>query len=288
MPERWQRKLKELRRVSVPEASWEQIRRSRPKEAPARSGRQRLVAGTVGLGLFLAIAVAAWSLLLSAPKEPTQGADVLRVRCDESGTQVLTPEVRAHPDGIHAEVEYDPTQAWVLQIDLASAITPWNDGYLTWDLPIGGSGTARDVLAGPAPGPSRLVCAAPEGDRVVVTEGAWVPFVVTDTEGAFVPYAPSCSPIDTVDLKRGPREAPPADPDPVAFVRSIPGVLPTDVVEPAGYPKHESTRVWLWMRVVRDGQIVAAARLHVPTLSVVAGAACSSSSIDWASRNSHD
>lgn len=91
MPERWETKLRELRRVEVPAGSWDRVLEGPDGEGLPRN-RPRVVAGAVAIALFLGAAAFAWVALRPGPSV-TIGGEArasVTIRLDP-GTDGLAP-----------------------------------------------------------------------------------------------------------------------------------------------------------------------------------------------------
>jgi hypothetical protein len=173
--------------------------------------------------------------------------DVAEVVCDATGIRVLTPEVRPQADGVHIRV--DNRTSGNRSVFLTSA-----DGRRIGASAHPGVSDLRNDHGGTAlpvpPGSALIRCfdpAAPRGD--VKNVG----FEVVDPDGEWKPASFDCaeivtgSPLYTSDAKGQAG-------DPVELARQhFQGLLPTDVVELAGYPDEDEPIV----RVVRDGATIA-------------------------------
>lgn len=171
-------------------------------------------------------------------------SDVLRISCAGDGTQVLTPVVRAGPDGVRVEL---------LDADISGAVArPTGLLRMEWYLQEGVSPVQLPV------GEVALQC----GEGTSYRSADFVPeamATIVDPGGSFVRFALDC-PIDEQVRLRTPGISPDGDrsdaPSAVeAVMKRLEGILPTDVVETAGYPEGDWS--WPWVRIVRDGRIVA-------------------------------
>jgi hypothetical protein len=180
----------------------------------------------------------------SANASPSDVSDVLRISCGGGGTQVLTPVVAAGPDGVDVEL---------LDADISGAVArPTGLLRVEWYLQEGVSPVQLPV------GEVDLQC----GEGTSYRSADFVPeatATIVDPGGTFVPFALDC-PIDEQSRLRVPAIAPIGDrsdaPSAVeAVTKRLEGIVSTDVVETAGYP--EGDWPWPWVRIVRDGRIVA-------------------------------
>lgn len=165
--------------------------------------------------------------------------DVAQVSCDGTTTQVLTPEVAAQPDGVHISVTNTSSSDLALQFqEVGGDNAPVGTNEVVWPLP---------------PGPVQLRCMDPNADAG--TPGGYVQLAVVDPQGFFVPFDLECANGAAVggfsDYVQGAKGE---QGDPVDITkRNATGLLPTDSVEAAGYPRAPERMV----RVVRDGNVVA-------------------------------
>ncbi|GBC86775.1 hypothetical protein HRbin12_00774 [bacterium HR12] len=163
---------------------------------------------------------------------PQANPDVVRVRCDGSGTHVSTPEVRPRADGLHILVDdrLGERLSIVVRYGTDDAIGLGAGPGLS---EVTGSG-ARGGWPVP-PGAASLRCVRP-GEDAGSPEG-WVPIRVIDQDGVYVPADLGCDDtvVGSVDHAasagaevRGPVQA---------ARETLPGLWGDDVVEPAGYPE---------------------------------------------------
>jgi hypothetical protein len=173
--------------------------------------------------------------------------DVAAVVCDANGTRVLTPEVRAQTDGVHIRVD-NRTDAdrriFLTYANGAGGGASAPPGVT--DLPNAYGGTALRI----PPGPTLIRCVDPADPAGDVKN---VGLEVVDPDGVWTPTSFDCpevvtgSPLYTSDAKGQAG-------DPVELARQhFQGLLPTDVVELAGYADEGDPIV----RVVRDGATIA-------------------------------
>jgi hypothetical protein len=175
----------------------------------------------------------------SAPPTPIVAApDVAEITCDGTSTEVVTPEVVAQPDGVHVRVTNTSST------DLSFQFRGGGDSA-----PVGESEFVRSL----APGAVDVRCLDPALDAGI--PGGWVFLTVVDPAGIYRAPVLECAGGETVtgnvDYVEG---AAGWTDDPVDITREHAiGVLPTDEVSYAGYPKQAPPQV----RVVRDGAVVA-------------------------------
>jgi hypothetical protein len=189
-----------------------------------------------------------------APVDTSDASPTLQIRCDGTGTDVLTPVIIAQPDGVHIGFAQAGAQSGVSLFPSA-----WVDGVLAAEVPRDAESQVVDIPVGSA----RITCGYPGPDDNPTSRNelsASQPFTVTDPEGLWHSDILSCDPDQEVHpdspslavwAKGNPLESDPA----AVLPRVIPGIRPTDVVEYAGYPEVEPPGGG-W-RVVRDGRIVA-------------------------------
>ncbi|MGH2589319.1 MAG: hypothetical protein ACRDGW_00810, partial [Actinomycetota bacterium] len=177
--------------------------------------------------------------------EPTpEGA--LRVACDRT---MIESDVRvvARSTGVHVIV--DNTSADPLFFQLApERLGPWGGIEVQ-------------------PGITELALQAPPGTMTIrcSTEGSptdEIAVEVLDPESLFVPFTVTCPGVPEIayTISVTAWEGTEAVPEPVEFVRSrVEGLLPSDIVEGAGYPEAPNPAV----RAVRDGAVVAGFELYL-------------------------
>jgi hypothetical protein len=172
--------------------------------------------------------------------------DVLRIICESSGTQVLTPVVRVQPDGLHVLVE---DRAGVGNVLIRPSDPIYGDEVI---FSSGSRGVDAQFVDEAVPGTAEIVCQGDDIREGHVDELPWVPFQIIDPEGYFVSYGLGCGSSGRHHVSVSGSHSTSAE----EFVRSgLAGVLPTDRVEPAGYA--DGRRLGAWIRVVRDGSTVA-------------------------------
>ncbi|HEX5828139.1 MAG TPA: hypothetical protein VFY23_11490 [Candidatus Limnocylindrales bacterium] len=187
-----------------------------------------------------------------SPVPPAEAAVVLT--CDGPAASLSARAVRAQPDGVHVEaVGQDGSPAepaiWIRDAE-GSAEDRDAEGSAEephWMLAEGTivQGAAPLVLA---PGTYLLTC--PDADP---SDGTGAELLVTDPDGLWKAGDIECEGGGGVTGSGSDAPAPPLEA--IALLRSV--VLnfrPDDVLEPAGYPDAPSG----WIRLVRDGQVVAA------------------------------
>jgi hypothetical protein len=206
-----------------------------------------------------------------APVDTSDASPTLQIRCDGTGTDVLTPVVTTQPDGVHIRFAKPGAQSGVSLFPSA-----WVDSVLSAGVPRDAESTVVDIPVGPA----RVTCGYPGPDQDPTSRDELrqsEPFTVVDPEGLWHSDILSCAPAEQV-FPDSPSlavwaEGNPVQSDPAAVLpRVIPGILPTDVVDYAGYPEGEHDG-GQW-RVVRDSRVVAlvpspfhqAGRLHLSPL----------------------
>ncbi len=202
--------------------------------------------------------------LVSAPTT-SPASDVAVVRCRDGVAEVETPTVRPQPDGVHILVEAPGVgdELGVIfesTIDRSAFLSGSQDprngivremGAETWRVACYSGPGEPNHVAGDAPSLA-----------VVDPDGIWIPTTLqcTDQESGISP---------TQEFSASAQDA----------IHALTGVLPTDVVEPAGYPEGSSAGL-VW-RVVRNGSIVA--WLHLRQSGdewyVIAGMGCTDAGI---------
>ncbi len=167
---------------------------------------------------------------------------VAQVSCSDSGTQISTPVVQPQPDGVHIMVD-NTTGA-----DLGLRI----QGFGGDNAPVGTTEIVRPI----PPGVYGLNCTTSSKAAEPTTyqtfevqdpQGIWVSTDLTSCMSAsgIAAGSSTVSPAGIVGVQGTPVEV---------VTSTISGLLPTDLVEPAGYP---STTDEANVRVVRDGKVVA-------------------------------
>jgi hypothetical protein len=149
--------------------------------------------------------------------------DVARVVCDGAGATATTPVVRPQRDGIH--VVFDNRAGYRAYFFPDSEFQPsvGHGGRL--------SGSRTETLTENGPGAFFAGCFRSSADEGRITDPGYVSLFATDPEGLYTPEALDCDAPERHVLRRvGPAQ------DLVALVRTIPGVLPDDVVLRPGYP----------------------------------------------------
>ncbi len=277
MTERWQRELGKLRGVSAPRRVRQRIEEGPhgDRVPPMAGTRQRVLAGLVAFGVFAAAGAFALQAF-SGEAEPVdpgpiegsaadEPADALRVRCDATGIEILTPVVAAQIDGLHVDAQV--TDLADPEIGLMSTRLETRSWWS------GSSGT-DDTFVRPVPvGEVRVVCEpGPEqgsgssggvsgGEEMLGGGLSWDPeaheavFELVDPNGHYVDYVLPCEDQQALDAWST------ADTLEAAVRAAVAGLLPDDVIEEAGYPMAGDAWPWSEARVVRSG--VVAASFHV-------------------------
>lgn len=273
MTERWRRDLRALEEIEPSDAFWSKVDGPHPRRRNVEPGTLRpgriVVAVVVGIVVLAGIVV---PLKLLAPLgdrdkplppgggptltpsfDPSGIPDVARIDCHNGRPVVLTPQVRVQPDGFRIVVQGDRIgDEVILSEDLGKM-----DSY-------GFHPTENDV-----PKPSLLI--EPGNYQVVCINGEEVlpdtttldlirialptarSISVVDPGGYYMPGAPDCP-----DGRMGGDIGADAVQNPVGpelVRRSVEGALPTDTIEPSGYPDQgENATRW---HVVREGRIIA-------------------------------
>jgi hypothetical protein len=190
------------------------------------------------------------ALAACADRSPAAGPSppgVATIVCDETGTTIETPSVRAQPDGVHVVV------------DNRTGVDPGFSARFADGRGHGDNappGTSEHVLDAP-PGTLEIGCYAGEhgsGEpdlralEVVDVDGFYRSTALDceSSSGGVIDYVPGAEGEvgDPVDLAR------------VVFEESTGRLEPDDVVERAGYPEWDEPIV----RLVREGEVVATIR----------------------------
>lgn len=172
--------------------------------------------------------------------------EALRVTCDRTAIGVDARSVAAGPRGVHVVVENTSTQP----LSLVVAADPQGPVNATPVEP-----GITELALQPPPGDVVLYCIAEFGE--VGTD--LIEVEVVDPQALFVQFDLTCPgrPVSerSIPIAAWDHVDPAGAPDPVEFLRShAQGLLPSDVVEPAGYPEAADEVV----RVVREGAVVGA------------------------------
>ncbi len=166
------------------------------------------------------------------PSPPFGETTVLTITCDGTAATLNASTVRALPGGV---------QVRSIAIDGAPAVV---------DVSAGTHGTIASIRGAAAlvlaPGSYTVTCFDPWAE-----ERHPVPFDVSDPDALWMTSEVSCTGGSGT---AGSADAPPAPPAAaMAFLRTTVQLQPGEIMEPAGYPKAPSG----WIRLVRDGQVVA-------------------------------
>ncbi len=176
------------------------------------------------------------------PKE--KGPETARIACGPNGTRVLTPRVKASPDGVH----------FVIDNRFGTGT-----GY-SIEYPEGGGGGdvaprgESEHVGGYTPGKVRIGCEEPPVDGIDLDYGT---LEVVDPGGVYKSVELECKGHTAVG--GGPQYSSGSEGekgDPVELVRRhlSDRLRKDDTVESAGYPESSDHRS---VRVVRDGRVVA-------------------------------
>jgi hypothetical protein len=172
-----------------------------------------------------------------APTEPLPS--VSRVSCSDAGTQVSTPVVQPQSDGVHIAVDNTTGSDLGLMIkDFGGDNAPMGKSELVKAIP---------------PGKYGLACIDPQSG---LAEPTYEPFEVQDPAGIWVSIDLECSSGGGVAVSGSfASGAVGVQGTPVEVVTTtISGLLPTDLVEVAGYASATDAAS---VRVARDGNVVA-------------------------------
>jgi hypothetical protein len=173
-----------------------------------------------------------------APTEPLPS--VAHVSCSDSGTKVSTPVVQPQADGVHIVVDNTTGTDLGLQIqDFGGDNAPMGTTEIVRSIPPGVYGLNCTTNHWQAAEPT-----AYQMFEVQDPAGIWVSTDLACSSGGGVAASGSFAP-GAVGVQGTPVDV---------VTTTISGLLPTDVIEPAGYP---STTDEANVRVVRDGNVVA-------------------------------
>jgi hypothetical protein len=195
-------------------------------------------AGTeVATGTGVSLTVTAMPHSMPSPAPGEEASSTLRVSCEGGTTTVLTPTVRARPDGVHVEVEGDSGGvAAVLLANSSYEPVP----HIQWS---SGSDGVDDEFTRPVPpGEGRVMCAE-EGTQVETTPSSirtWPSFEIVAP--SFESYELSCA--DQTSLGAG------FDvdgwTDGYDFIRKhVDATSPLSWAIRAGYPEERSFEWWI-------------------------------------------
>jgi hypothetical protein len=201
---------------------------------PVRAANRRWVPIAAAATVFLAAGLVA-RLAFDSRSDPRPSVrptpsvdissipDVAEVVCDEAGATATTPVVRPQRDGIH--VGFDNRAGYREYFLPDSEFQPSN-GHGD-RLP----GGRTEALTENGPGAFFAGCFRNPADEGRITDPGYVSLFAIDPEGLYTPEALDCDTPERHVLRRvGPAG------DLGAIVRTIPGVLPDDVVLRPGYP----------------------------------------------------
>jgi hypothetical protein len=167
--------------------------------------------------------------------------DTLNVSCDGRDIELDTAAVAAQTGGVRVVVDNASPDALFFQFARATG-GPWGGIEVQ-------RGISELVLQAP---PGSLIVRCSDGDGLATDQ---LEVEILNPEDDFVPFDIACpgqQPLElTIPVSVVPSDAEP--PNAVEFVRSrVEGLLPSDVVERAGYPATPDPVV----RLVRDGAVV--------------------------------
>jgi len=242
------------RRIDPRTDAFERLERRRERKARNR----RITAGVVALFVAIGGSYAAFSVFRDSnggtiggqgdtgfrpsPTVAEPLPSVADVSCTDAGTQISTPIVQPQPDGVHIMVENTTGADLGLQIqDFGGDNAPMGTTEIVRPIPPGVYGLNCTTSSKAAEWSTY------ETFEVQDPRGIWVSTDLTSCMSASgIAAASSTSSTGGIVGVQG---------TPVEVVTStISGLLPTDLVEPAGYP---STTDEANVRVVRDGKVVA-------------------------------
>jgi hypothetical protein len=181
----------------------------------------------------------------AAETSPAPLPDVAEIVCGSDGVQLLTPRVATQPDGVHVSIRNETGAPFGIAVETESA------GFGN-SIPAGES----EAVWPEGPGTLRVSC----GDGT--TDGAGEELEVIDEGGYWAPYAiEDCANVETAQLDYI-ADAPGEKGEPTDVARKYLGesVQEGDTVELAGYESPGENNA-TWVRLVRDGKVVAAVDL---------------------------
>jgi hypothetical protein len=281
MPERWERQIARLHTVAPPAGLRARVDRGSSGDGvpPGPEPRQRIVAAVVATLVFAVAAGFAYDAFRGDPSAPLDDqpsprpvvlADTLQLRCTAGGTEILTPNVRTHEDGVHVEVVEAGAAGDVV---FAIAGSSWVTGRAGDDLATG------SFVRGLFVGSNSVVCTGTDEGAAPPPTAGWATFeVVDDGRDDWTSVQLPCPPNAWEPINAhiaAPQEADLLDSD---VVMRLSEIQPNDTVELAGYVMSPLNRT---VRVVRDGVVIAWFEVRGPDLAAgwdVRGATCPGSS----------
>ena len=237
-------------------ADWRYARGPSPRPAGLRRSVRPVWGSVAALTYLFAAAVLLWGCGAmgseragpSSDGGETRGAGVpetARIVCGPEGTRVLTPRVKARPDGVHFVIDNR------FEVEVGYAFEEPEGGGGGDSAPEGESEHVGDF----PPGEVRIGCEEPPVDGVGTD---YAPLEVVDPAGFYRQVELECR--GGMAVGGGPQYAAGAEGkkgDVVEMVRRglSDRLREGDTVELAGYPKSRDSRT---VRVVREGRVVAA------------------------------
>ena len=226
-------------------------------------------AGTeVEAGTGVSLTVTAIPHSMPAPASDEEVSSTLRLSCDGGTTTVLTPIVRARPDGLHVEVVGD--SGGVSAVLLANSSyepvrhTQWSSGS---------EGVDGEFTRPVPPGEGRVLCAE-EGTQIETTSSSirtWPSFEIVAP--SFESYELSCD--DQNDLADG-REVD-GWTDGYEFIRQhVDATAPLSWAIRAGYPEERSFEWWI---AGHEGRTLAAIFFRPSSRMVLDAVACTEAGV---------
>jgi hypothetical protein len=216
-------------------------------------------------GLVLLVGVGAAAAACAGPEgragpreapRPSSVPPVARVICDESGTRILTPEVRLGADGVDFSIQNVTGTTFVFYPGNPEEVRPGMVSEFVGPGDNSVSPGTKEMRWLVPPGPTRIVC-LPSGRRLPPDESRSREGLLQllDPANIFVPV-----PLE-LDCKGGPDRSygfivPVRTDDPDEPVRAtrerLVGLRPGDDVSRTGYPGDR----YPWVQIVRESRIV--------------------------------
>jgi hypothetical protein len=251
MTERWQKELRKLHGVQPSEGAWEQATARAPSGDGLLPTRQRVVAGVVAFGVFIAAASFVWLSRPQAPRTAGEGGrgqsgipSVLAVVCSDAGADVSSPQVAVQEDGVHVHVD-NPGGFDEVVLEPIGDPNPWR----FWS---GSSGLDGPFIRESEPGRWRVGCVRGEQQDPTAVVG-WSAVELIDPNAFWIPTTLACGEGDELTHNEPAPIPKVAGESPEQAIARVLGLREGDLVEEAGY--RDSYRQPY--RIIRSGEVVA-------------------------------
>lgn len=187
----------------------------------------------------------------TAPTDPAIASDTLRIVCDTRRTTVLTPVVRAKPDGLRFSIEASDEVA-----EFAFHRIAWEHG-MSVGAPIGTGMSSVSI----EPGAALVACLA--GPRSAYWDVSFATFELIDPDELWITSGVDCDRTSTGEARLGTEYRWVPYPQLAEHLEEgISGFVAGDVLRPVGYPRGPGSKLYLWDGlVIRDGERVATVEL---------------------------